>query len=59
MAESTMLDDVANFLGILTVFTRKKKPVVRRTRTVRQVLDKQGNIRTLISETSTVTYTVR
>ena len=57
MAEKTMLDSLANALALATVISKKKKPTVRRTRTVRQVLDKNGNIVTLCSESETVTYT--
>lgn len=59
MAEKTMLDSLANVLALATVITRKKKPTVRHTRTARQVLDKQGNVVTLYTETETVTMTVR
>ena len=59
MAEKTMLDSLANVLAFATVFTKKKKPTVRRTRTARQVLDKHGNVVTLYTETETVTSTVR
>ena len=58
MAEKTILDSLANALAVATVMTRKqKKPTVRRTRTARQVLDKNGNIITLYNESETVTYT--
>lgn len=59
MAEKTMLDGLANMLAVATVLTRKKKPTVRKTRTARQVLDKQGNVVTLYTETETVTTTLK
>lgn len=59
MAEKTLLDSLANALALATVFTKKKKPTVRRTHTTRQVLDKHGNVVTLYTETETVTATVR
>ena len=58
MAEKTLLDSLANALALATVFTKKKKPTVRRTRTARQVLDKHGNVVTLYTETETLTATV-
>ena len=54
MAEKTMLDSIANALALVTAFSKKNKPTVRRTRTARQVLDKQGNIRVLYTETETI-----
>lgn len=57
MAEKTFLDSLGNALALMTVVTHKKKPTVRRTRTVRQVLDKHGNVVTLCSQTETVIYT--
>ena len=59
MAEKTMLDSLANALAVATVLTKKKKPIVRRTRTARQVLDKHGNVITLYTETETITKTGR
>lgn len=59
MAEKTLLDSLANVLALATVFTKIKKPTVRRTRTARQVLDKHGNVVTLYTETETLTATVR
>ena len=54
MAEKSMLDQFANMLALFTAFQRKKRPTIRRTRTARQVLDKQGNIRVLYTETETI-----
>lgn len=57
MAEKTLLDSLATALAVATVISKntKKKPTVRRTRTARQVLDKQGNVRTLYTVTETTT----
>ncbi len=57
MAEKTLLDSLATVLTIANVLNKdnQKKPTVRRTRTARQVLDKQGNVRTLYTVTETTT----
>ena len=59
MAEKTLLDSLATVLTIAHVLNKanQKKPTVRRTRTARQVLDKQGNVRTLYTVTETTTRT--
>lgn len=60
MAEKTMLDSIANVLAFATVLNNKKKqPTMRRTRTSRQVLDKQGNVITLHTETETITTNIQ
>lgn len=55
MAEKSAFDSFANMLALFTAFQRKKRPTVRRTRTARQVLDKQGNVKTLYTETEVIT----
>ena len=59
MAEKTLLDSLATVLTVATVISKhaKKQPTVRRTRTARQVLDKQGNVVTLYTVTETTTKT--
>ena len=55
MASKSLFDEVTLALLYLSQARKKNKPTVRRTRTARQVLDKQGHVRTLCTETETIT----
>lgn len=55
MASKSLFDEVTLALLYLSQTRKKNKPTVRRTRTARQVLDKQGHVKTLYTETETIT----
>lgn len=54
MADKGIFDGVTLALLYLSQARKKNRPTVRRTRTARQVLDKQGNVKTLYTETETI-----
>ena len=54
MADKGIFDGVTLALLYLAQSRKKNRPTVRRTRTARQVLDKQGNVKTLYTETETI-----